>query len=489
MIYILRAAVKAGGPSAMLAPLPASARPGYVEDPLEAILETWDYRTIIEPFRIKSVEKIPILTRSERDIAIREAGFNVFKLLASKVTIDLLTDSGTGAMSAEQWAALMRGDESYAGSASWVRFMDALTNLTGMPFIFPCHQGRAAERILARTVLGPGKIVLSNTHFDTTRANVEQVGAIAEDLPVPVALDPAAVADFKGDMDIGALRVVLAAHPDKVALVILTLTNNAAGGQPVSMANIEAAAAACKGAGVPLFLDAARFAENAWFIHTREAGYGDWDLKDIARKMFSLADGFTMSAKKDGIVHIGGVIATRDERWAELFRNELILGEGFTTYGGLAGRDLDAMAVGLWEALDPDYLRYRTRSIAYFAEHLEAVGVPVVQPPGGHAVYLDAGRLLPHIPPHQFPGQALTVALFEEGGIRGVEIGSLMFAASKLQLVRLAVPRRVYTQSHIDYVIEVAERVRARSHLLPGYRIVHEPPFLRHFSATLEPIA
>jgi tryptophanase len=451
-------------------------------------METWNFRTIIEPFRIKSVERIPILSREERVTAIREAGYNLFKLRANQVTIDLLTDSGTGAMSAEQWAALMRGDESYAGSDSFYRFEKAIQDLTGMPFVYPCHQGRAAERILARTVLGPGKFVLSNTHFDTTRANIEQVGSIAEDLPVPVALDPCAVADFKGDMDLKALDAIMASHRGDIALVILTLTNNAAGGQPVSMANIEAVSAICKAASVPLFLDAARFAENAWFIHTREPGYASWALVDIARRMFSLADGFTMSAKKDGIVHIGGVLATRIPEWAEKFRNELILGEGFPTYGGLAGRDLEAIAVGLYEALDPDYLRYRTRSVAYFAEHLEAVGVPVVQPPGGHAVYVDCGRLLPHIPPEAFPGQAFGVAMYVEGGVRGVEIGSLMFQASRLQLVRLAVPRRVYTQSHIDYVIEVAARVRAMAPRLPGYRIVKESPFLRHFTAIMEPI-
>lgn len=452
-------------------------------------METWNFRTIIEPFRIKSVERIPILTREQRVQAIREAGFNLFKVRANQVTIDLLTDSGTGAMSAEQWSALMRGDESYAGSDSFFRFEAAIRDLTGMPFIYPCHQGRAAERILARTVLSPGKFVLSNTHFDTTRANIEQAGSIAEDLPVPVALDPRAIADFKGDMDIQALDAILASHKENVALVILTLTNNAAGGQPVSMANIEAVSSICKSAGIPFFLDAARFAENAWFIHTREKGYESWDLRDIARRMFSLADGFTMSAKKDGIVHIGGVIATRIERWAELFRNELILGEGFPTYGGLAGRDLEAIAVGLYEALDPDYLRYRTRSVAYFAEHLERVGIPVVQPPGGHAVYVDCGRLLPHIPALEFPGQSFAVAMYIEGGIRGVEIGSLMFPASRLQLVRLAVPRRVYTQSHIDYVIEIAERVRENASRLAGYRIIEEPPFLRHFSARMEPIS
>ncbi|MDP2304702.1 MAG: tryptophanase [Pseudomonadota bacterium] len=443
-----------------------------------------DFRTIIEPFRIKAVEAIPILTREARAAALEGAGHNLFRLLAEHVTIDLLTDSGTGAMSGAQWAALMNGDESYAGSRSFLRFFEVVKRLTGHPFIFPVHQGRAAERIMARTILPPGSVVVNNTHFDTTRANIEQVGAIAVDLPVAAAANPADASPFKGDMDLARLDRALA---EGVTLAMLTLTNNAAGGQPVSMANIEAVSARCKRAGVPFFLDAARFAENAWFIHAREPGFADVALPEIARRMFDLADGFTLSAKKDGLAHIGGVLATRREDWAELFRNELILGEGFPTYGGLAGRDLECVAVGLEEALEPDYLRYRARSVAYFAEGLEAVGVPVVQPPGGHAVFLDAGRLLPHIPAERFPGQALAAALYLEGGVRGVEIGSLMFPAARLQLVRLAMPRRVYTQAHIDYVVEVAERVRARASGIRGYRIVREPPFLRHFSAVLTP--
>lgn len=443
-----------------------------------------DFRTIIEPFRIKAVEAIPILTAEARAAALDNAGHNLFRLLAEHVTIDLLTDSGTGAMSGAQWAALMNGDESYAGSRSFVRFEAVVKRLTGFPFIFPVHQGRAAERILARTILPPGSVVVNNTHFDTTRANIEQAGALAVDLPVAAAADPTDASPFKGDMDLAALDRALA---EGVTLVMLTLTNNAAGGQPVSMANIEAVSARCKRAGVPFFLDAARFAENAWFIHAREPGFADMPLPAIARRMFDLADGFTLSAKKDGLAHIGGLLATRSEVHAELFRNELILGEGFPTYGGLAGRDLECVAVGLEEALEPEYLRYRARSVAYFAEGLEAVGVPVVQPPGGHAVFLDAGRLLPHIPAARFPGQALAAALYLEGGVRGVEIGSLMFPAARLQLVRLAMPRRVYTQAHIDYVIEVAERVRARAAGIHGYRIVREPPFLRHFSAVLTP--
>ncbi len=451
-------------------------------------MKDWEFRTIIEPFRIKAVDPIPFLTRRERERAIERVGYNLFGLRADEVTIDLLTDSGTGAMSAQQWSALMSGDESYAGSSSFQRLHAVAHELTGYTHIFPVHQGRAAERILGTTVLKPGDVVLNNTHFDTTRANVEQAGAIALDLPCGVAADPTDDAPFKGDMDLDRLDAALETDGHRVALVMITLTNNAAGGQPVSMANLEAVSARCKAAGVPFFLDAARFAENAWFIHDREPGYADWSIPDITRKMFRLADGCTMSAKKDGIVHIGGLLATNRDDWAEQFRNALILGEGFPTYGGLAGRDLEAMAVGLQESVDIDYLRYRARSIAYFANGVEAAGIPVVHPPGGHAVYLDAGRLLPHIPPAAFPAQALAVALYVEGGIRGVEVGSLMFPAAPLQLVRLALPRRVYTQSHVDYVIEVAERVANLAPALRGLRIVKEPPFLRHFSATLAPL-
>ncbi len=448
----------------------------------------WDFRTIIEPFRVKAVDPIPLLTREERRAALVRAGFNLFKLRAAEVTIDLLTDSGTGAMSAPQWAALMSGDESYAGSRSFEQFDAVARSLTGYAHVFPVHQGRAAERILARTVLGPGQVVLNNTHFDTTRANVEQVGARAVDLPHAASLDPRDPHPFKGDIDLDALRATLDREGDRVAMVMLTLTNNAAGGQPVSMANVEAVSGLCRDRGVPFFLDAARFAENAWFIHAREPGWGDVSIREIAQRLFALADGCTLSAKKDGIVHIGGLLATSRADWADLFRNELILGEGFPTYGGLAGRDLEAMALGLEEALDPDYLRYRARSIAYFAQGLEDVGVPVVRPPGGHAVYIDAGALLPAVPAEAFPGQAVAASLYLEGGVRGVEVGALMFPASRLQLVRLALPRRVYTQAHVDYVIEVGERVRARAEELQGFRIVREPPFLRHFSAELAPL-
>lgn len=448
----------------------------------------WEFKTIIEPFRIKAVESIPILTAEQRSNALQRAGHNLFKLLAQEVTIDLLTDSGTGAMSAEQWSALMRGDETYAGSRSFQRLQEVTADLTGYRHIFPVHQGRAAERIMAATVLAPGKKILNNTHFDTTRANIEQAGAEAVDLPCERSRQTHLPAAFKGDIDLEALDQALEHQRESIALVMLTLTNNAVGGQPVSMANIEAVSQRCRAKGVPFFLDAARFAENAWFIHTQEAGYGSWSLKAIAQKMFRLADGCTMSAKKDGIVHIGGLLATNRDDWAEKFRNELILGEGFPTYGGLAGRDLEALAVGLCESLDEEYLRYRVRSVAYFAEGLKQCGIPVVEPPGGHAVFIDAGKFLPHIKAQEFPGQALACQLYLEGGVRGVEVGSLMFPQADLQLLRLAVPRRVYTQAHIDYVIEIAARVAARASQMVGYKIVQEPPFLRHFSAELEPL-
>ncbi len=450
-------------------------------------MHDWPFRTVIEPFRIKAVEPIPLLDRPARVAALERAGNNLFGLLAEEVTIDLLTDSGTGAMSAHQWGALLSGDESYAGSRSFARFSEVLHRLTGFPHVFPVHQGRAAERILARTVLGPGAVVLNNTHFDTTRANVEQAGAVARDLPAPASHDPTTDAPFKGDMDLGALDRALAEDRDRIALVMLTMTNNAVGGQPVSLANAEAVSRRCRDAGVPFFLDAARFAENAWFVREREPGYAGWSLHDIARRFFDLADGCTLSAKKDGIAHIGGVLATRRADWADRFREELILGEGFPTYGGLAGRDLEAVAIGLEEALDPDYLRYRVRSVAYLAEGLERVGMPVVRPAGGHAVYLDAGRLLPHLRADELPGQALALALYLEGGIRGCEIGSLMFPEARLQLVRLALPRRVYTQAHVDYVIEVAANVVRSASTLGGWRIVEAPRFLRHFTARLAP--
>ena len=447
------------------------------------------FKTIIEPFRIRAVEAIPLLTREERIAALDRAGHNLFRLRADEVTIDLLTDSGTGAMSAAQWGALMQGDESYAGSRSHARLMEVAHDITGMPFVLPCHQGRAAERILMQTSVRPQHAVLNNTHFDTTRAHVISAGAAPLDLPVPEALDPSDPNPFKGDMDIAALEEALDELDGQVDLVMLTLTNNAAGGQPVSMANIEAVSELCRSRDVPFFLDAARYAENAWFIHAREPGWRNTSVKDIARRIFSLADGFTMSAKKDGLVNIGGLLGTRDPEQAERFQNELILSEGFPTYGGLAGRDLEALAVGLEEALDPDYLRYRARSVAYLADGLMRAGLPVVRPPGGHAVFLDAGALLDHIPRHRFPAQALAAAFYVEGGVRGVEVGSLMLEeAAQLELLRLALPRRVYTQAHIDYVIEVAERVAGRAPGLTGYEVVEAPKLLRHFSAVLRPV-
>jgi tryptophanase len=390
-------------------------------------------------------------------------------------------------MSAAQWSALMQGDESYAGSRSFHRFEAAVRELTGYEFIFPVHQGRAAERIIARTLLGPGKVVLNNTHFDTTRANVEQSGSLALDLPVPEAANATSHARFKGDMDLAALETALDHHGDNVAMVFITMTNNAVGGQPVSMANVAGVSRLCRARNVPFFIDAARFAENAWFVQRDEPGWHDVPIKTIVRRAFDLADGCTMSAKKDGIVHIGGVLATRSAAQAERFRNELILGEGYPSYGGLAGRDLEAVAVGLMESMDEDYLRYRVRSTAYFAEGLEQAGIPVVQPPGGHAVYMDAGRLLSHLAPDALPGASLAAAFYLYGGVRGVEVGTLMFPGARLELVRLAVPRRTYTQAHVDYVIEVAGHIAARAKDLPGMRIVRQPPFLRHFTATLEP--
>ena len=448
-------------------------------------MSTWPFRTVIEPFRIKAVERIPILDRQTRVRAVREAGYNLFKLGASQVTIDLLTDSGTGAMSADQWAAMMLGDETYAGSRSFQRLEAVVHRLTGIDHVFPVHQGRAAERILAETSLGPGDVVPNNTHFDTTRAHVEHSGATALDVPTRSALDPSDPHPFKGDIDLAALDSALSAH--RVPLVMVTLTNNSLGGQPVSLANLRAVSEICRVRGTPLFLDAARIAENAWFIHTREEGMDRHSLRDIARAMFDLASGFTMSAKKDAMVNIGGLLATRDPEQAARFREALILGEGFPTYGGLAGRDLEAMAIGLEEALDPAYQRYRASSVAYLANGLQRVGIPVVTPPGGHAVYVDAGRLCPHIPPTAFPGQSVAVSFYEEGGIRGCEIGSLLQPGSPLELMRLALPRRTYTQAHVDYVIEVAERVAAGAADLPGYRIVESPRWLRHFSATLAP--
>ena len=456
-----------------------------------------EFHTIIEPFRIHSVEPLRITTPEEREAAIRAAGYNLFNLHADDVLIDLLTDSGTGAMSRDQWAAIQHGDESYAGSPSWYRFLEAVQTLFPLPHVIPTHQGRAAEKILFTAIGGPGKVIPNNTHFDTTRANVEFTGAEAVDLVIPEGREPANEHPFKGNMDLGALEALLAERAADVPAVFVTITNNSGGGQPVSLENLHGVRALCDRFGVPLFLDACRFAENAWFIRTREPGQDDRDVADIVREVAGLADGMTMSAKKDPLANIGGWLAVRDDGLAERCRNLLILTEGFTTYGGLAGRDLEAVAQGLTEAVNHDYLRYRIRSTAYLGEALDAAGVPVVKPIGGHAVYLDARALLPHVPPLSYPGQALAVALYEAGGIRGCEIGTVMFgrhpdgteSPAAMDLVRLAIPRRTYTQSHVDYVIEVVTSVAARAAKLPGYRIVDEPPALRHFTARFEPLA
>ena len=458
-----------------------------------AVVERW--KTIIEPFRIHSVEPVRITSVEERQNALEAAGYNLFNVHADDVIIDFLTDSGTGAMSRDQWAAVQHGDESYAGSPSWYRFLEAVQKLFPFKHVIPTHQGRAAEKILFSVIGGPGKVVPNNAHFDTTRANVEFAGAEAVDL-TPVR-DPRERAPFKGDMDVGALeRLIRECGADNIPVVFMTITNNSIGGQPVSLANLRAVREVCDRYGLPLFLDACRFAENAWFIKEREAGYANKSIPEIVGEMAALADGMTMSAKKDGLANIGGWLAMNDDSLAERCRNVLILTEGFVTYGGLAGRDLEAIAQGLDEVVDEDYLRYRIRSTAYLGDALDASGVPVVLPIGGHAVYLDARALLPHIPPLEYPGQALAVALYREGGIRGCEIGTVMFGLhpdgtetpGPTDLVRLAIPRRTYTQSHVDYVIEVVKWVAARSDQLRGYLITSPPAALRHFTATFEPL-
>ncbi len=452
------------------------------------------FRTIIEPFRIHAVEPIRMTTPEERVQRLEEAGFNLFRLHAADVAIDLLTDSGTGAMSAEQWAGVQRGDESYAGSPSFYRFEAAVKELFPFEHVIPTHQGRAAERILFSQLGGEGKTVPNNSHFDTTRANVEFTGARAVDLLIQEGLDPAAEHPFKGNMDLQALARVL--ETEDVPVVFVTVTNNSGGGQPVSLENLRGVRELCDRHGVPLFLDACRFAENAWFVKQREPGHGDRSIPDIVREMASYADGMTMSAKKDPLGNIGGWLALNDDALAERCRTMLILTEGFPTYGGLAGRDLEAIAQGLAEVVDEDYLRYRIRSTAYLGEALHQAGVPVVRPIGGHAVFLDARALLPHVPPLEYPGQALAVALYREGGIRSCEIGTVMFGRrpdgteqpAPMDLVRLAIPRRTYTQSHVDYVIEVVGWVAAHAADLRGFEIVEEPPQLRHFTATFAPL-
>jgi tyrosine phenol-lyase len=457
------------------------------------------FRTIIEPFKIKSVEPIRKTTRPYRQRVLEDASYNVFKIHAQDVIIDLLTDSGTGAMSSEQWAAIMRGDESYAGSESFFRFEAVVQDIFGFKLVIPTHQGRAAERILFSVVCKPGDVVPNNTHFDTTRANVEFQGAVAEDLPVAEGLDPALPHPFKGNMDVAALEALIErVGRERVPLVLLTVTNNSGGGQPVSMGNIEAVHAVCDRHGIPLYFDACRFAENAYFIKLREPGYESRSVRSIAREMMSHAAGCTMSAKKDGLVNIGGFLCTNDDVLAQQERNLLILTEGFPTYGGLAGRDLDAIAVGLNEALSEDYLIYRIAETQYLGQYLSSIGIPIVQPPGGHAIYIDARAALPHIPPLQYPGQALVSELYLAGGIRAVEIGSVMFGRidettgvetpATMELVRLAIPRRVYTQSHIDYTIEACRRMWERREELRGFRISEQAQFLRHFSCKFEPL-
>lgn len=456
------------------------------------------HRTIIEPFRIHSTQEIAFPTVEEREAALARAGHNLFGLHADEVIIDLLTDSGTGSMSDRQWASMMVGDESYAGSRSFYRFQAVVQDLTGMSEVIPTHQGRAAERILFASMVKADDVVPNNTHFDTTRANVEYQGAEARDLVIAEGRDPSAFHPFKGNVNLDALEATIdEVGVERVPLVMVTVTNNSGGGQPVSLENLRAVRALCERYGLPLFLDACRFAENAWFIKQREEGQGERSPWDIAREMFSLADGCTFSAKKDGIANIGGFIALNDPEVAQACRNLLILTEGFPTYGGLAGRDLEAVAQGLEEVLSEEYLRYRIRSTEYLAEKCRAAGVPIVWPAGGHAVYLDAKALLPHIPPSEYPAQALAAELYRDGGVRGVEIGSVMFGKvnqdgseepAAMELVRLAVPRRTYTQSHIDYVGEVILDVAEQAESLTGFRIVEQAPWLRHFTARFEPV-
>ena len=456
-----------------------------------------EFKTIIEPFKIHSVAPIAMTTEAQREKYIAEVGYNLFSLESDNVLIDLLTDSGTGAMSRNQWAAIQHGDESYAGSPSWLLFKAAVQNLFPYKHVIPTHQGRAAEKILFTAMGGEGKLIPSNTHFDTTRANIEYSKAQAVDLVIPEGRDPASLHPFKGNMDLVALeKFINETGVENIPVVMMTITNNSGGGQPVSLENLKGVSAICKKYGIPFFLDACRFAENAWFIREREVGQGHRDVIDIIREIAGLADGMTMSAKKDPMGNIGGWLALNDDDLAGICRNLLILTEGFPTYGGLAGRDLEALAVGLTEAVSHDYLRYRIQSTAYLGNALSKMGIPVVLPIGGHAVYLDAKALLPHIPALQYPGQALAVELYKVGGIRGCEIGTVMFGRkpdgsevpAAMELVRLAIPRRTYTQSHIDYVIEVCAEVLKRAPKLGGYKITQEPPALRHFTAEFAPL-
>ncbi|HIB51353.1 MAG TPA: tryptophanase [Phycisphaerales bacterium] len=455
-----------------------------------------EFKTIIEPFRIRQVQAVRSTTRDERVVALEKAGNNVFLLKAVDVLIDLLTDSGTGAMSNEQWAGMMRSDESYAGADSYYRFEDAVKDITGYTHIIPTHQGRAAERILFGAAVEEGQVVPNNTHFDTTRANIEVRGATAVDIPNKDASDTQSRLPFKGNMDIDELKTILDQWPDKVPMVMMTITNNSNGGQPVSLENIRAASTLCKERGIPFFIDACRFAENSWFIKIREEGNENRTPIEIAREIFSLADGATMSAKKDGMANMGGFLALNDDALAEKCRSMLILTEGFPTYGGLAGYDLESVAIGLYEALCEDYLAYRVRTVAYVGERLTEAGIPILQPPGGHAIYIDAKAWLSHIPQEQYPGWALTNVMYREGGIRTSEIGSVMFGLqpdgsekfADKELVRLAFPRRVYTQSHIDYVVEVLEYINTLKDSIKGVRITKQPASLRHFTAVFETV-
>lgn len=455
-------------------------------------------RTLTEPFKIKMVEPLRITTESYRQQQLVQAGYNPFLLHSEDVFIDLLTDSGTGAMSDHQWAGMLIGDESYAGSKSFFHLQRIVQELSGMPFVLPTHQGRAAERILYSIIGGKGKVFISNTHFDTTRANIEYTGAIAIDIVYPQAKDPEIDLPFKGNIDLDQLLELIEEYrPQNIAAIIMTITNNSAGGQPVSMSNIKAVRNICNQYSIMLVIDGCRIAENAYFIKHREIEYQDKSYYEIAKEILGLADAFIMSAKKDGMVNIGGLLTVKNEELAILCKNLLIISEGFTTYGGLSGRDMEAIAIGLTEVFDPDYLHYRIKSIAYLGEHLKAKGIPVVWPIGGHAVYVDAKKLYPHIPINEFPGQALVCNLYRKGGIRCVEVGSVMFGTydeqmnlipAQNELVRLAIPRRVYTQSHIDYVLDIFDEILEDKEQSKGFKIVYEPPFLRHFTALFDPI-
>lgn len=454
------------------------------------------FKTIIEPFKIKMVEPIKMTTRDEREKYLKDASYNLFLIKAENILIDLLTDSGTGAMSAKQWGAMMEGDESYAGCRSFYDFQETLQELTGFKHIFPTHQGRAAERILFSVVGGEGKIIPNNTHFDTTRANVEFTKAEAVDLVIDEGKVPSLEHPFKGNMDLHKLEQLFETQRENIPLCMLTITNNSGGGQPVSMQNIRETKNLCEKYGIPLFLDACRFAENAYFIKMREEGYQEKSVKEIVQEIFSYADGATMSSKKDGLVNMGGFLAFNNDHLAEDVKNIEILTEGYPTYGGLSGRDLSALAQGLKEVVEEDYLEYRIKSTQYVGNALEKAGIPIMKPVGGHAVYIDAKAMLPHIPALELPAQALACELYLQGGIRSVEIGTFMFGSkdkvtgeelpSNMELVRLAIPRRVYTQSHMDYVIEVLTHLNETKDKISGLKIIEQPPYLRHFSAKLE---